>query len=233
MIKPIYPWINWLCKTSNGHKYKTRLHTQNRPVNTTDPLLSHSLIPPPISLPLPHFSSSKCVCIKYLDTQIMNLLCPCQSTSWYKINSQLDCIRRAQCNIWTTIRMSDNHARIIFRIHVITMLLLCSTNWRKRLISGLHLFAMSFSFHIAESRQVPVQHNLQHWWEWIKEGATVGGFSFCWSLGEGHSIYSIFTVDSFISYKSYCTIVTQSYWRYCVSLKLLLNYIFCKVYVSA
>lgn len=132
---------------------------------------------------------------KYKLTEMtMNLLCPCQSTSQHEINTQSDYIRRARCNIWTPIRLSDNHSRIIFRIHSFTMLVLYSlqtegkqilsrNSQRPRLISVWYLFAMRISFQAAESRQAPARLNLPHRNE-IRKII----ICFCWTLGEGHHI---------------------------------------------
>lgn len=52
---------------------------------------------------------------------------PCQSTGRHEINTQSAWIRRAWCNIWTPIRLSDNHSRIISRIYRF----LFTTKWSK------------------------------------------------------------------------------------------------------
>lgn len=89
---------------------------------------SHTLFPPPGSLHQSCFSSIK-VCTHMLThhnnkltEMTTNLFRPCRSICRHKINTQSDWIRRAWWNIWPPIRLSDNHPRIIFRIHSFTML---------------------------------------------------------------------------------------------------------------
>lgn len=92
-----------------------------------------------------------------------NNYCLCQSTSRFKINMQSDWIRMARCNIWTPIKNSQCSFLLLRNsptIHV----------RRTRLISGCHLFAMSFLFQATESGQDPVRLDLRHGQEWNKEG---------------------------------------------------------------
>ncbi len=185
------------------HDCTHALHTQSSPpVNTIDPLLSHSF-------PSSRLLSSALLSLYkvYMHTHMLlhkhtatstnwlkrqwSSFRPCQSTSRHKVNTQSDWIRRAGCNIWTPIRLSEslenNHKFI--RSHGSFFFYSLQTEGkpvlsrksptirvrRHWLISGWHLFAMRYSFQAAETRQAPVRLNLQH--EIGKEQLWVGVIS--------------------------------------------------------